>query len=299
MGKERWKARWKAVGREGGNLALLLLGLLAFVVQVKAFMVPNRLLTGGVTGISLLFHALFGWPVGFLVFLLNVPIFFLGFRDIGRRFGFLSAVGVVGFWLVADFVPVPPATHDPMLAAVFGGVLGGVAGALALRSGGSLGGFDILGVVLNRRFSLGVGEAQLLLNGALIVAAGLLTDLERAMYTLVAIYAGGRTLDAIQAPRPRKAVLIVSSKSGTIRRRILDEMARGVTVFQARGAFTGLEQEALLCVITRYELKELRDLIRSEDPAAFVSVLEASDVIGRFREPSAFSIWKRQGRKGA
>lgn len=299
MRRERWKAGWKAAWREGGNLALLLLGLLAFVVQVKGFMVPNRLLTGGVTGLSLLFHALFHWPVGFLVFLLNVPIFALGFRDIGRRFAILSALGVVGFWLVADYVPVPAATHDPMLAAVFGGVLGGVAAALALRSGGSLGGFDILGVVLNRRFSLGVGEAQLFLNGALIVAAGLLTDLERAMYTLVAIYAGGRTLDALQAPRPRKAVLIVSQRSEAIRRRILGEMARGVTVFQARGAFSGQAQEALLCVITRYELKELRDLIRSEDPVAFVSVLEASDVIGRFREPSAFTIWKRQDRRRA
>ncbi len=277
---------------------LLGIGLLGFVVAVKAFLIPNQLLSGGVTGLALLSHALFKWPVGLLVFLLNVPIFLLGAWDVGKRFAALSGAAVVGFWLTADYLPVPPLTQDPLLAAIFGGVLGGVAGALALRSGGSLGGFDILGVVLNRRFSLGVGEVQLFLNGALVVASGLLESPERAMYTLVAIYAGGRAMDAMMAPRPRKAVLIVSSRPTEIQRRILNEMARGVTLLKAQGAFSGQEQDALLCVITRYELRELRDIVRAEDPHAFVSVLEASDVIGRFRQPTAFALWKRQRQPG-
>jgi uncharacterized membrane-anchored protein YitT (DUF2179 family) len=270
------------------SLILLQLGVLSYVIAIKAFYIPNHLLSGGVTGIALLLHLLFNWPVGFLTFLFNIPIFLIGIRDVGKKFAVISALGVVGFWLVVDHVPIPPATHDHLLAAIFGGLLGGLATALALKAGGSLGGFDILGVVLNRRFSLGVGEASLILNGALISAAGLIENFELAMYTLVAIYVAGRSLDAIQLPRPRKAVLVFSKKNHTIKARVLAEMGRGVSLFKTMGAYSGEEYEALLCVVTRYELREMRDIIRSADPEAFVSVLEASDVMGRFQRPSAF-----------
>ncbi len=180
-----------------------------------------------------------------------------------------------------------------MLAGIFGGLISGLGAAIALRSGASLGGFDILGVVLNRRFSLGVGEAGLFLNGAIIVAAGLLESPEMAMYTLIGIYVASKTVDAIQSPRPRKAVLIISSRSMQIREKILFKMGRGLTVLKAEGAYEGARQEALLCVITRFELRELRDLIREEDPGAFVTVLEASDVIGRFKKPTAYALWQK------
>ena len=270
------------------SLILLQLGILSYVIAIKAFYIPNHLLSGGVTGIALLLHLLFNWPVGFLTFLFNIPIFLIGIRDVGKKFAVISALGVVGFWLVVDHVPIPPATHDHLLAAIFGGLLGGLATALALKAGGSLGGFDILGVVLNRRFGLGVGEASLILNGALISAAGLIENFELAMYTLVAIYVAGRSLDAIQLPRPRKAVLVFSKKNHAIKARILAEMGRGVSLFKTMGAYSGEEYEALLCVVTRYELREMRDIIRGADPEAFVSVLEASDVMGRFQRPSAF-----------
>lgn len=167
-------------------------------------------------------------------------------------------------------------------------------GALAIRSGASLGGLDILGVVLNRRFNLGVGEAGLFINGALLVAAGFLEGPEKAMYTLLAIYAGAKTMDALQAPRPRKAVLIISRDPAAIKERILAQMARGVTILKAEGAYAGAPHDALLCVVTRFELRELRDIIRSVDENAFVTVLEASDVMGRFRTPTAYQLWKGQ-----
>ncbi len=279
---------WKSTGKWIWSLCLLQLGILSYVVAIKAFYIPNHLLSGGVTGIALLLHLLFNWPVGFLTFLFNIPIFVIGIRDVGKKFAVVSGLGVVGFWLIVDHVPIPAATHDHLLAAIFGGLLGGLATALALKAGGSLGGFDILGVVLNRRFSLGVGEASLILNGILITAAGLVENLELAMYTLVAIYVAGRSLDAIQLPRPRKAVLVFSKNHDWIKARILSEMGRGVTLFKAVGAFSGVEHEALLCIVTRYELREIRDIIKAGDPEAFVSVLEASDVIGRFQRPSAF-----------
>ena len=279
------------------QLLLLAAGILCFVVAIRGFILPNRFFSGGVTGLALLLHALLRWPVGLLTLLFNVPIFLLGFRDVGRRFVLYSGVSVVAFWLGVDHVPIEPLTRDPMLASIFGGLLGGLGSALAVRAGGSLGGFDILGVVLNRRFSLGVGEVGLLLNGALIVAAGLLQNLELAMYTLVSIFVASWALDALQSPRPRKAVLIVSKRQNAIKERLLFQMARGVTLLKAEGAYTGEDANVLLCVITRYELKELQEIVRGEDPEAFVSVLEASDVIGRFKRPTAFSLWQKARRK--
>lgn len=285
--------------KEMGNYLLLGLAVISYVICVKAFYIPNHLLSGGVTGMALLTHALFEWRVGFLTFLFNVPIFVLGIRDIGRRFAVLSGFGVVAFWLLVDHIPIPAATHDPLLASIFGGIFGGLGTALALRAGGSLGGFDILGVVLNRRFSLGVGEASLFLNGALVAAAGFIEKPELAMYTLVAIYVGSRTVDAIQAPRPRKAVLIFSKRNEAIKEKILTQMGRGVTLLKAQGAYSKEDKDVLLCVVTRAELREIRDAVKDEDPTAFVSVLEASDVIGRFRRPSAFETLKRQGGRQA
>jgi uncharacterized membrane-anchored protein YitT (DUF2179 family) len=271
----------------------MVVATVCYIASIKMLIQPNHLLSGGVTGVSLLFHALVNFPVGFGVMALNVPIFLWGFRDVGRRFAFYSALGVVLFWLGADHLPLGPATDDPMLGAIFGGVLGGIGSAIALKAGGSLGGLDILGVVLNRRFGVGVGEASLVLNGVLVLSTGLLEKPELAMYTLIGIYATSKTIDALYAPTPRKAVLIVSRASHAIRESIMAQMHRGVTILKGEGAFTHEGIEVLFCVLTRYELQELREIAQREDPEAFVSVWQASDVYGRFRKPNAFSYLKK------
>lgn len=271
------------------QVAAIVIATVCYIVSIKMLIQPNHLLSGGVTGISLLLHALGKIPVGLGVLALNVPIFLWGYRDMGRRFAIYSALAVVLFWLGADHVPLRAATDDPMLGAIFGGVLGGIGSAIALKAGGSLGGLDILGVVLNRRFGLGVGEVGLALNGALILATGVLEKPELAMYTLAGIFAGSKTIDALYAPTPRKALLVVSRESRHIRDAILTQMHRGVTVLKGEGAFTGDSVDVLFCVVTRYELQEIREIVLREDPEAFVSVWQASDVYGHFRKRSVLS----------
>jgi uncharacterized membrane-anchored protein YitT (DUF2179 family) len=268
----------------------------AFLIAwaLNAFYVPTQLLAGGVTGIALLLRDLAGFRIGLVIALLNVPIFLLGFRDIGVRFAALSAIGVLALSLFTDFLPVRPLTDDPLLASIFGGVVVGIGGGLALRAGGSTGGFDILGVVLNRRFGLGVSEVLLFLNGALILAKGLLGTPELAMYTLVAIWTSARAMDALMASRPRKAFLIVSRKSDEIRRRVLEQMRRGVTILDGEGGHTGTPLKVLLVVVQRVEMRELRDVIRAADPQAFVAVLEASDVMGYFRRQTAIDYLRKR-----
>lgn len=278
-----------------GRLLLVLAGAGCFAVAVRCFFLPNGLLSGGVGGTSLLLNELAGTPVGLVVLLLNLPIFALGGRVVGRTFAVFSGVAVVAVFLLIDFAELPRATNDPLLAAMFGGLFSGIGTALALRAGGSLGGFDILGVVLNRRFALGVGEVLLVLNGVLIAAKGLLGQPELAMYTLVGIYVTSRTIGAAQAARPRKAFLIVSARAEQIRARVLHQMRRGLTILRAEGGYAHDPTNVLLCVVSRPEIRELQDIIRAEDRAAFVVVLEASEIMGYFRESTRGDLLRTAG----
>ena len=278
---------------------LLVLGVVAFVASVKCFLEPAHLLSGGVTGAGLLMQSLLHVPVGLGMALLSVPIFLVAFRGVGRAFAALSALAVILSWIAADYLAFPPLTKDPMLAAIFGGALVGVGSAVALKSSGSLGGFDILGVYVSRRFGVGVGEALLALNGGLVVATALISSAELAMYTLLGIVATSWALDAIQAPRPRRAFLVMTRRPGPIQDRVLRQMGHGATVFDARGAYTGQEVTVLLCIVSRQETSELADIVREEDPDAFVAVLAAPEVFGRFHTPSAGAMLRRLAAKPA
>jgi uncharacterized membrane-anchored protein YitT (DUF2179 family) len=284
--------------RTGWRYLLLLGGVFAFVVAVRGLILPNHILSGGVTGMALLLNRLAGLPLGLGMALLNVPIFVLGVRHVGRAFALRSAVAVFAAWILADYAPIPAWTYNPLLAGVFGGLLSGLGTALAMKAGGSLGGFDILGVVVNRRFGLGVGEVLLVLNGAMVVVSGLIGTPELAMYTLVTIYATGKAIDTLQAPRGRKAFLIMTRRPEPIRDRVLSRMNRGMTVIRAEGAWSQEEVTALLCVVTRAELRELGDIVQEEDPEAFVVVLESSEVMGSFRNPTAAAYWRRLQQTG-
>jgi len=269
------------------------LGAGLFAVTIKCFYEPNHMLSGGITGTALLIRTLTGFPVGLGMALLNVPVFLLGFRDIGRRFALLSGFGVLFFWFFADFLPLRPFTHDPMLGAIFGGVIAGTGTSIALKAGGSLGGFDIVGVFINRRFSTGVGEVLLALNGLLVLAAGLTASPEAAMYTLVGIFAASRVLDAMQTPRTRKAFAIVTSRPEEMRERISGAMNRGVTIWSAHGRDEAVDRAVLLCVVTRAELRELAEVVREVDRTSFTVVLEASQVFGHFRRRGTMESLKQ------
>lgn len=295
----RAQRRARPLLRRAGQLLLLVVGIVSFIVSVRCFLQPARLLSGGVTGTALLMTKLFRIPVGLGMTALNIPIFLIGFRYLGRRFGWMSAFAVLGSWILADFAPFPPITEEPMLAAIFGGALTGVGSALALKSGGSLGGFDILGIVVNRRFSVGVGEVLLVLNGGLVVAAGITGNTNLAMYTLMGIFSTSWTMDALLAPRPRRSFLVMTRRPDQIRQRILSETGHGITILDARGAYTGEPITALFCVVTRPESNEMAELVREEDPDAFVAVLDTPEVYGKFRTPSAAAIWRRLKEPGS
>jgi uncharacterized membrane-anchored protein YitT (DUF2179 family) len=267
------------------QVGLVLVGEVLNAIAFQALIVPQRLLSGGVVGISLLLNQLFALPIGLQTTIYNIPIFILGYRFLGRRFILLSIIGVIAFSFFADNLHLAPVVDDILLVAIFGGVLTGIADGLILRVGGSTGGFDIIGLIVSKRLNVAVGQVFMVFNGLLLTVAAIVNGkngLKLAMYTLIMLYVSSRVIDALQSVIPREAAMIVSTKYAQVAARILKDMSRGVTFLEGGGAYTDTETRVILCVVTRLEIVELKRLVRDVDPNAFMVVLDANDVQGRF-----------------
>lgn len=263
--------------------ALIILGCqLLNTLAFRTLIVPARLLSGGVVGLAMLINQVTGLPIGAQSIIYNIPLFYLAYRYLGRRFVMLSLIAVWSFSILLDNVQMPFVTHDLLLVAVFGGILTGIADGLTIRMGGSTGGFDILGLLFARRSGMSIGQVFLIFNGVVIAISALYNSLELAMYTLIMQYVASWVLNSIQEAAPRRVILVISKKNEEIAQRIMHDLGRGVTFLDGSGAYTGTAFRVLMCVITRYELVELRTLIKAMDPEAFSVIIDASDVIGEF-----------------
>lgn len=270
------------------SVILILLGTSLSALAYTQLIIPNRMLSGGVGGVSLIINRLTDWPVGILLLLINIPILVLGYRKIGGRFIGLTIIAVLSFSLLLDVFPTSVTLNDLLLASVFGGALHGLGLALVLKAGGSTGGTDIIGVILNRRYSLSMGEVMLAFNALIIFASALLFDLTSALYTLITMFVTSRALDAIQNTRDRKTALIITMKSEQIATQIHDQLGRGVTFLQGEGSYQHGQRKVIMCVLTRFEIAQLKEIVLKEDPQAFMTVSDTNEVIGRFQDFSPF-----------
>ena len=250
---------------------------------IRSLIAPARLLSGGVVGMAMLLNQIFNLPIGLQTIIYNIPIFLLGWRFLGRRFAVLSVIGVASFSILADSFHPSVLTNDLLLIAVFGGVATGIADGIILRTGGSTGGFDIIGLIVSREFGLSIGQVSLVFNGVIIALVALYNkNADLAMYTLIGLFVSTRTIDAFLRIAPRPVALIVSAKHEGIASALMHDLGRGVTYLQGGGAYTATDYRVILCVLTRYELVDLRRIVQKVDPAAFSIILDASDIIGRF-----------------
>jgi uncharacterized membrane-anchored protein YitT (DUF2179 family) len=265
------------------NLLLIFSGSLLCAVAVKGIIIPKQFLAGGVTGLSLLIHyVLPGLPLGLIYFILNIPLFGIGWLFVGRRFFFYSLAGVFIFSAVI-FWPYPVISiEDMILSALAAGIITGVGSGLILKSLGSAGGLDILTVILYKKFSIRPGMFILAFNGALMVLAILRIPVEMVLYTLIYLYVSTQFMNFVLIGlSQRKAIMIISPKWDEISREIMNKLRRGVTVVRGQGGYTGKDLHILYCVITFTELSRFKELIRKIDPEAFVVVTETLEVMGK------------------
>jgi len=250
---------------------------------INGILVPNRFLSGGISGLSLFIYYLWpSMPIGVSNFFLNIPLFVLGWLFVGRRFFFYSLAGMMIF-SAALLVNVPTfPIHDPLLNALTAGIISGIGSGVILKSLGSGGGLDILSVILLKRFSIRIGTTVMGFNCALMLAALFRFNLEIVLYTLIYLFVTTQLINmVVTGLNQRKAVMVVSPQWQEIAREIMDSMQRGVTIVNGEGGYTGQEQRILYSVLTFQELSRFKEMVRQHDPQAFLVVTETLEVMGK------------------
>ena len=260
----------------------ILMGSIIGGMAYPLFMTPSAIAPGGVTGVTVILNHIFGLPVGVTSLILNIPIFALAYRSMGRIFAFRSVIAMILFSLAIDVLPLQAMTMDPLLATLFGGVLLGIGLGLIMRGGATTGGTDMLANIIHRRVPfLQVGMILFSLDFLVIMAAGVFIGANEALYALINIYVSSKVIDAVlMGFTANKACYVITSKWEKVTDRILKELERGATLFQARGAWTHDERPVIMCVISRSELSRLKRVVREEDAGAFVIVTEAFEALG-------------------
>ncbi|HZG56608.1 YitT family protein [Paenibacillus sp.] len=269
-----------AIAREWLSTAL---GAALIAAGFNGFLIPHQLLSGGVSGISMLVGYLMQWNIGWLYFVLNLPLFIWGWFGIGKKFVTLSFLSVVATAVALQLIPEARFNEDPTVAAVFGGVLVGLGTGLSFRSGGSTGGFDIVGSILLRKRDFPLGGFLFALNGVVIIVLGVLErDWDLALYSMISIFVTGKVIDVVHTRHVKITAFIVTTKKDDMLKRLLST-PRGVTVVEAQGGFSLAKKHMLMTVTTRYELQGLLRAVREVDPHAFVNMVETVGVMGLFR----------------
>jgi uncharacterized membrane-anchored protein YitT (DUF2179 family) len=258
------------------------LGAWIVALSLNYFIVPNRIVDGGVTGIAIIIHYVTNLPTGWMVLILNVPIFLMGLKKMGGRFLLLSVVGVVTVSIAMEITTgVKSVTENYLLAAIFGGLLSGIGMGLIFRSQGSMGGTDIIALIINRRLNFSVGQLLLAIDAIIFLAAAVLFSPESAMYAIIYMFVATRVVDFVQEGLSHsKAAIIISSTPDEIARDIMSILERGVTFLHGSGAYSGEDKKVIYCVVSRTELARVKEIVRNNDPDAFIALSEAPEVLG-------------------
>jgi uncharacterized membrane-anchored protein YitT (DUF2179 family) len=269
------------------RIIFITLGAALVSVGLEIFLVPNNIIDGGIVGISIISSHLFSIPLGILLTLFNLPFLFIGYKQIGKTFAISTLYGVIIMSIgTALLHPVPPITIDPLLAAVFGGIILGIGVGMVIRSGGSLDGTEIVAIVFTKQSAFSVGEIVMFFNIFILASAGFVFGWDRAMYSLIAYYIAYKLIDiTIEGLDQSKSVWIIGEQHELVGEALLDRLGRGVTYLSGVGGYSGTERCVIFCVITRLEEAKLKAIVDEIDPQAFLAVGNIHDVKGgRFKK---------------
>ncbi|MCZ2128093.1 MAG: YitT family protein [Anaerolineales bacterium] len=268
------------------DYALIILANLIQAVSLRLFFIPADLASGGVSGIAQMINSRTGWPIGLMVLLGNIPLFILGWRFLGGfKFAMRTLVAIASYSLFTDLlVKIPYFVEysqilirdlqgDIFLNALYGAIVSGVGYGLVYRARGTSGGTDILARILNNWRGVSMTQSYLLSDALVILLAGFVFGWKEALYALVALYVSGLAADAVlEGGGTVRAAMIVTSNPEEIVQRIMNEMVRGVTWLEGRGAYSGESRPVLYCVVSRAEVATLKAIVHESDPRAFLSI---------------------------
>ncbi|MFV2049642.1 YitT family protein [Metabacillus sp. YM-086] len=263
------------------------LGAFLMAVGLEIFLVPNQVIDGGVTGISIMLSHITGIKLGIFLFLLNLPFVYLGYKQFGKTFAISTIFGIIMLSIFATLLhPVEPFTEDILLATIFGGIFLGIGVGIVIRNGGALDGTEILSIVISKKVPFSVGEIVMFINLFILGSAGFVYTWDRAMYSILAYVIAAKAIDiVITGMEESKSVWIISDQANEIGTVITDRLGRGVTYLNGEGAYTGDRKKVIFCVITRLEESKLTTIVEEIDPSAFLAIADIAEVRGgRFKK---------------
>lgn len=266
----------QSLGNYVKDALLLCLAVVLASVGLKGFLLPNQFLDGGVTGISLLVQAKWGWDLSVLILVLNIPFVFLGYKQVNLIFAIKSAFAIIGLAILVHFIQIPVVTNDKLLISVFGGVFLGGGIGFAMRGGGVIDGTEVLAVTISRKSTLTVGDFITIFNIVLFLLAAWVFGVERAMYSILTYFAASKTVDfIINGWEEYIGVTIISHKSEVIEKVIRKQLRGGMTIYKGEFGFRDVSpsyenKRIIFCAITRLEVSSLIALVESVDPNVFI-----------------------------
>lgn len=270
------------------NLSKRLLGIVIgssmIAIAFNAFVIPYGLLSGGVSGLALMGNYLYGFPVYLGIFLLNIPIFLWGLKELDWKLIIYSAVGtlvvITLLPLSEPYIPVPKL--DLFLASVFSGIVGGFGSGVIFKFGASTGGTDIAAMIMKKKKNISVGATAFSCNIVVLALSLFFFDLKIALYTAISMWVASRVTDSvIEGFNRNKSVTIISDKSQEIAEQIMKKMNRGVTFLEGHGAYTGESKRLINCVVGHYEIPKLKEIVLENDRNAFIFYTETVEVMGK------------------
>lgn len=277
-----WKKVWSI-----NNLLLILFGTGLAVLAMKGFMIPNRFMDGGITGISILLHEIFHIDISFLVIILNVLFVYLGYKRIGKTFAVQTSIAVLLLSIGLVFININPITHDKLLIAIFGGILMGTGVGLVIRGGGVIDGAEVIAVFTGRKTGFSNSEIILLINTIIFAVAALQFGIETAMYSIITYFTATRAINyVVDGIEEFTAMNIISSQQEEIKSFLVNELGKGITIYKGeRGYLPGsfevkTEADIIVTIVTRLEIKQIQDALVKIDPKAFIYVQSIKEAAG-------------------
>lgn len=267
------------------DVVLITTGIFSAAFGFKGFLLSNNFIDGGATGISLLLSILTKTPLHWLVMGVNLPFIVLAYVILGKQFAIKTALSIVGLALCLAFVTFPNVTNDNLLVAIFGGFFLGAGIGLAVRGGAVIDGTEVLAIFLSRKFGTTIGDIIILINVIIFSIAATLLSMEIALYSMITYLSASKTLDFIvEGIEEYTGVTIISLYSEKIRQMIIDNLGRGVTVYNGKRGFgkkgEAKEIDIVYTVVTRLELNKLNVELEKIDPDAFVVMSSIKDTKG-------------------
>lgn len=279
------------------NLKDYLMITLASLIQaasLRIFFVPANLASGGVSGIAQLINHFTDWPIGLMVLIGNVPLFLLGWRFLGgQRFAMRTAAAIITYSLLTDLLlKIPVFVYytdilindlkgDIFLNSLYGAIISGIGYGLVYRARGTSGGSDILARILNKWRGVSMTQSYLMVDTAVILSAGFIFGWKAALYAMITLYVSGLVSETVlEGGGTVRTAMIVTNNPESVSARVIEELERGVTYLEGRGAYTGNSRPVLYCVVSRSEVATLKTIVHEIDPDAFMVIGVAHEALG-------------------